>query len=97
MPNGTTGSGTDVTRALSVVDDRPVTPRRASTTKDSDPAYVPELRSRGVVPSTEQVPTKDIPDEVETGESTLVAEFQTLAYLLSDCPTESRRTWAKNV
>jgi hypothetical protein len=31
-----------------------------------------------VVPSTEKVPTRDLPDEVETAESTLVAESQTL-------------------
>ncbi|OQE20770.1 hypothetical protein PENFLA_c016G01716 [Penicillium flavigenum] len=43
-----------------------------------DPTYVLVLRPRGVVPLTEKVPTKDLPDEVETAESTLVAEYQTL-------------------
>ncbi|OQE16023.1 hypothetical protein PENFLA_c029G10987 [Penicillium flavigenum] len=69
-------------RASLVVDDGLSTPRRESTTQFSDPGYVPEHRSRGVVPSTEKVPTNELPNDwqdVRTAMSTLVAEFRTHA------------------
>ncbi|KAJ6179519.1 hypothetical protein N7519_009980 [Penicillium mononematosum] len=65
-------------------------PRRTYTAKHSDPAYIPELRSRGVVPSTEKVPNNELLDDwkdVEAVVPTLVAASQTLARHLPNSPS----------